>query len=281
MRRSPNRPAAFRAALRREPVRRLTVGEWSGRFVATTAAVEWSAASSVAVTAEDWQREWPGVVGRLRAGSLDTLKRDASGDVTAGVVVLGGRPVDVVLKRPLEKYWYRRATSVVRAPRARRAWDKARLVRVRGIAVEPPLAVFERRRRGVVVEAVAVFERVPGVTLESADLGATTPYARRIFFNRCGRLLRRLEMTGLAHTDAKSSNWIVFDSPARGPVPVLIDVYGVRWLNPWLGLFGLHRLLRAMKRHAQYTPADSLAICQGFAPHAEFAVEKKGPARAD
>ncbi|MGC4031553.1 MAG: hypothetical protein QM754_07440 [Tepidisphaeraceae bacterium] len=122
---------------------------------------------------------------------------------------------------------------------------------------------------------------MPGETLEKVELNAMPAAERTDFFRRCGYVLRRLEKTGLAHTDAKSSNWIVFNSPTTGPRPVLIDVYGVRWLNPWLGLFGLHRLLRAMKKHAQYTPADSLAICQGFAPNADFKVDQEGHADAD
>jgi hypothetical protein len=47
---------------------------------------------------------------------------------------------------------------------------------------------------------------------------------------------------------------------------VLVDAYGIRRLNAFLQLFGIQRLLRAMKTHPQYTPADSLAICLGFSP---------------
>ena len=50
----------------------------------------------------------------------------------------------------------------------------------------------------------------------------------------------------------------------RGPTPVLVDVDGVRFYR-W-SLFGLHRLLRSMREHRQYTPADSLALCRGYAP---------------
>jgi hypothetical protein len=41
-------------------------------------------------------------------------------------------------------------------------------------------------------------------------------------------------------------------------------------------MWGLHRLLRAMKQHPQYTPADSLAICEGFAP-AAGRIEQEAP----
>jgi hypothetical protein len=72
--------------------------------------------------------------------------------------------------------------------------------------------------------------------------------------------------------DAKSTNWIVFnDGASAGPLPVLVDVDGVRHYR-W-ATAGILRLLRAMKQHGQYTPADSLALCQGYAPGAGHAVE--------
>jgi hypothetical protein len=65
--------------------------------------------------------------------------------------------------------------------------------------------------------------------------------------------------------DAKSTNWIVFgDGTPAGPAPVLVDVDGVRHYR-W-ATAGILRLLRAMKQHPQYTPEDSLALCQGYAP---------------
>jgi hypothetical protein len=52
---------------------------------------------------------------------------------------------------------------------------------------------------------------------------------------------------------------------------VLIDVDGVR-RRRWIAL-GIQRLLRSMKEHPHYTPADSLALCRGYAPHAKFVRE--------
>ena len=57
-------------------------------------------------------------------------------------------------------------------------------------------------------------------------------------------------------------------------MPVIIDAYGVRRLNRWLALMGLHRLLRAMRNHPQYTPLDSKHLCQGFAPEAPPTIEQ-------
>ena len=266
----------FRRDLAGEEVEPLMVREWRGRFLAAGHAAEWSPASRVRITADDWQREWPKLVAAMRRDEMHVMKRDGSGDVLSGKVTLGGAVVDVVLKRPRNKFWYRYVLDAFRPSRAWRMWAKARWLLVRGVPVERPLVMLERRVSEYTVEAIAVFERVPGTTMEHVDLDTMPPAKRETLLRRCGRLLRRLDDTGLAHTDGKSSNWVVFDSPTRGPMPVAIDVYGVRQLNPWSSLLGLHRLLRAMKKHPQYTPTDSKAICQGFAPFSPLMPEAGG-----
>ena len=61
-----------------------------------------------------------------------------------------------------------------------------------------------------------------------------------------------------------------------GPVPVLIDVDGIRRRN-WVAL-GVQRLLRSMHENPHYDPADSLALCRGYAPGAKLVVDGPGPA---
>ena len=266
----------LRQGLAAQAIEPIKVREWQGRFLAGGHAAEWSPASGVRVTAADWQREWPTLVKAMRDDTLNVMKRDDSGDVLSGRITLGGVAVEVVLKRPKNKFWYRYVLDAFRPSRAWRMWAKARWLLVRGIPVERPLIVLERRVGEYTVEAIAVFERIAGTTMEHVDLDSMSPAARETLLRRCGRLLRRLDDTGLAHSDGKSSNWVVFDSPTRGPLPVAIDVYGIRKLNPWSSLLGLHRLLRAMKKHPQYTPADSKAICQGFTPFAPLTPEAGG-----
>ncbi|MDB5328433.1 MAG: hypothetical protein JWM57_4002 [Phycisphaerales bacterium] len=249
-------------------VEHVVVGEWKGWFLAAGKPVEWSVASQVRVTAQDWQREWPILFKKLRNNELDVLKRDISGDVQAGQVTLGGVTVDVILKRPRNKYWYRYLYDLFRPSRARRTWTKTLRLFSRGLPIERPLMVIQKRSGEFTAEAIAIFERVPGQTLEELDLSSLSENDRENLFRRCGRSLRKIEAGGLAHIDAKSSNWIIFPSKTAGPVPIIIDAYGVRRLNHWLAVMGLHRLLRAMKKHPQYTPADSLHLCQGFAPRA-------------
>ena len=115
---------------------------------------------------------------------------------------------------------------------------------------------------------MTIFERVPGESLDQVDLASISANNRDMLFRRAGRYLRIIEKTGYVHYDSKSTNWIVYQDAAHGAIPVMIDVDGIRPLNYWLQLWGIRRILRAMKQHPQYTPADSVALCEGFAPRA-------------
>ena len=91
---------------------------------------------------------------------------------------------------------------------------------------------------------------------------------REVLFRRTGKILRKVEQFGFSHFDAKASNWIVRSDAVTGPQPILVDVDGIR-RRQWVAL-GIQRLLRSMREHGQYTPADSLALCQGYAPNSRM-----------
>jgi hypothetical protein len=95
-----------------------------------------------------------------------------------------------------------------------------------------------------------------------------------MLFRRTGRVLRLIESFGFSHFDAKASNWIVMPDERRGESPVLIDIDGIRQRR-WVAL-GIQRLLKSLRSHPQYTPADSLAQCQGYAPFTRMEVEREG-----
>jgi hypothetical protein len=120
---------------------------------------------------------------------------------------------------------------------------------------------------------VIVFERLPGSTLSEVDLDNMRVSEREMLFRRTGKTLRRIDQLGLSHFDAKASNWIVQPDPKLGPRPILVDVDGIRFRR-WPAL-GISRLLRAMRDHRQYTPADSLGLCQGYTPFAPTPVREK------
>ena len=233
----------------------------------------WSAASQMEFTDADWRGAWATLRGQIEADALEVLKRTASGDVLAGDLVLGTRRLPVIVKRPRRKYWYRWVNEIGRGSRARRAWFTSWEMVARNVPVAWPLLLMERRTLGYVTDALVVFERVPGQTLFHADLDAMPPADRDAIFRRTGRALRTIERHGFAHLDAKSTNFIVTADEKLGPTPVMVDMDGIRRRGHAVGA-GIERLLRAMRRHAQYTPADSLALCQGYAPYAPMQQER-------
>jgi tRNA A-37 threonylcarbamoyl transferase component Bud32 len=255
-------------------------GEWRGvAFKQHKYPRRWSAVSRMTFTDADWQAAWAELLGRIERDELDVLKRTRSGDVLAGDLVVGDTNLSVIVKRPRRKFWYRYATDVVRGGRARRAWFKSYQLIARNLPVAWPVLMMERVRFGYVTDALIVFECVDGPTLARADLDAIDPAARDMLFRRAGRTLRRMERLGLYHFDAKSQNWIVRPDDRLGPFPVMVDVDGVRRIRkPGVGI---ERLLRAMRNHPQYTPADSLALCRGFAPFACLTQEASAEETSD
>ena len=248
---------------------RLESEGWSGVFFSQFKYPHrWSAASRLEITEKDWLREWPDLLKQIEGDGLEVMKRSRSGDVLAADIVLAGKPVSVVIKRPKRRYWYRYLNEIGRGARARRAWNKAWNLIVRNIPTAWPLLLMEKRRMGYVTDTVILFERVPGKDMAAVDLDELDPGQRDMLFRRTGRVLRKIEKHGFSHFDAKANNWMVYDDEKTGPQPILVDVDGIR-RRQWVAL-GIQRLLRSMKEHPQYTPVDSLALCQGYAPHAKF-----------
>ncbi len=238
---------------------------WSGSFFQHWKyPYRWSAASQLNVSDADWAREWPMLLEKMESGAFEVLKTGRSGDVLAAQVTLGGRAIDVIVKRPRRKRWYRYINEIGRGSRAWRAWKKSWSLVTRNIPTAWPLAIVEKKTLGYVMDQVIICERVPGQSLAVTDLDALPGSERDQMFRRCGRMLRRIETTGMSHFDSKSSNWIISPDEKRGPTPILVDVDGIRFYR-W-DAFSIRRLLRSMLEHPQYTPADSLALCQGYAP---------------
>jgi tRNA A-37 threonylcarbamoyl transferase component Bud32 len=254
---------------------KLAAGHWNGMFVKRSAWRPWSPASEMEFTRDQWQAAWPDLLSRIETDQLQIIKRSRSGDVLAGDLVIGGRTLSIFIKRPKRRYWYRYLNEIGRGSRPRRAWMKAWRSIHRALPTAQPLLLMERRRLGYVVDAVIVFEKIEGQVLSQADLDVLSPAARDRLFRRIGHILRRIESFGWSHFDAKASNWIVHtvdDAHApRGPFPVMVDIEGIR-RRRWRAL-GITRLLKSLRDHPQYTPEDSLALCQGYAPFGKLAQE--------
>jgi tRNA A-37 threonylcarbamoyl transferase component Bud32 len=242
-------------------------GDWQGHFFKYAKFPQrWSAVSRMEITEKDWQEAWPVLLQQLESDQFEVLKRTASGDVLAGEIILGGRPVPVVIKRPHRRYWYRYLNEIGRGSRSRRAWIKAWRLVVRNIPTAWPMLMMEERHYGYATDSLVVFERIPGQPLSSPIWAARGPQEYRRLLERVGQLLRRLERTGLFLYDAKSSNWMIREDPALGLMPMLIDVDGIRRIKVSIG--GFNRLLRSLREHPTipFTREDALALGHGYAP---------------
>ncbi len=248
---------------------KLRAGDWSGHFYRHNKFPRrWAPMSRSNVELADWQSEWPRLLERIHADQFEILKRSAGGDVLAGDIVLGGRPVTVVIKRNRRRKWYRYFNEIGRGSRAARAWKKAWSLVVRDVPTAWPLLMMDRRVFGYAVDNIIVFERVRGTQLSDLDLDALAPQARQNLFRRLGRTLRLLESQGLRQYDSKFTNWIIVDDPKLGPTPIIVDVDGIRKLTP--PLWPIDRLLRSMRQHPQYRSEDSRELCLGYAPFARL-----------
>ena len=115
--------------------------------------------------------------------------------------------------------------------------------------------------------------------MHSLDLGRWGESDRRTLFHRLGRTLRLLERQGLAQYDSKMTNWMIVEDEKLGPVPVVIDVDGIRRLVP--PQWPIDRLLRSLREHRQYTPEDSKWVCIGYAPYARLVREEREEATTE
>jgi tRNA A-37 threonylcarbamoyl transferase component Bud32 len=252
----------------------LKFGAWRGHFFKHYKYPRrWAPASALHVCEENWRKAWPELWRQVEADELTVIKRGASGDVLAGEIMLGGRRVEIIAKRPFKRHWYRYVNEIGRGSRAWRAWHKAWALTARDIPTAWPLLVMQKRTLGYITDSVIVFERVAGATLASVNLDAMTANDRDMLMRRTGGILRKIDQLGLGHFDAKASNWIVREDEKIGPEPVLVDVDGIRFRR-WAAL-GITRLLRAMRDHPQYTVEDSLALCQGYTPFSKTEIQQE------
>jgi hypothetical protein len=259
---------------------RLADDSWRGVFFKRTKFPRrWSRVSREAFTHADWDSAWPQLLQQIESDQFEILKRDRGGDVLAGEIVLGGRPFPVIIKRPRMKYWYRYLTALGRPSRSLRTWIKAWKMIARNVPVDWPVFVAEKLVFGYAIDSLIIFERLPGKTLADFDLDAHSADVRDTLFRRVGRILRRIDSMGFGHFDAKATNWIVIEDNKLGPTPVMIDADGVRHY-PTAGK-GMERLLRAMRQHPQYTPADSLSLCLGYTPFGRLRREPIQDEQAD
>ncbi len=96
----------------------ISLGQWSGSFFKQEKLPRyWSNFSSMQFEENDWQAAIPILLGRIEADEFTVIKRSPSGDVLSGEIAVGGRSLEVIIKRPRRRYWYRYLNEIGRGAR--------------------------------------------------------------------------------------------------------------------------------------------------------------------
>jgi tRNA A-37 threonylcarbamoyl transferase component Bud32 len=227
----------------------------------------WAQMSRATISDADSRALLEDTLGQIHSGQGEWLKHGGSGDVWKGTVIVAGRPLVVVAKIPRRKYWYRHLTDLLQGDRSARAWTRSWQMATRGIPVAWPLLRAATRvgpfvREGLVISAWVDGDNLAGISLGDLEFGS-----RQTLFFRLGRSIRQIEQAGFCHFDTKTSNWIIQHDPQLGPVPVIVDIDGIRPYR-WNGE-GMRRLRSSLAEHREFTPADLAALELGYNPWAK------------
>ncbi len=207
------------------------------------------------------------VLDQMAAGQGEWLKRGGSGDVWHGTPTIFGRPLEVVAKLPRRKYWYRHLTDFLQGDRSARAWTRSWQMAIRDLPVAWPLMRAVQQTGPYVRQAMLITAWVAGENLAGIRLHTLSTADRTTLFFRLGRTIRRIEQAGFCHFDTKTSNWIIQADPVLGPVPVMVDVDGIRPYR-WNGE-GMRRLRLSLAEHPEFGPADLANLELGYNPWAK------------
>jgi tRNA A-37 threonylcarbamoyl transferase component Bud32 len=158
----------------------------------------------------------------------------------------------LIIKRYRGASMWRTLKDVVRPSRARRAFERALILKQLGVATPTPIAVGERRCCRWLQEAFLISEEISDAKTVWEHRHASSESAtKHVLARALGRTLARLHNAGFAHSDPNFSNFLV-----RGPVGlsrelVAIDLDGVSrrgFISARAAAKDLYRLVRYMER---------------------------------
>jgi len=247
-------------------------GGWRGHVVlASKRRMAGSLAAEGCFTQADWAAALARPEDLLSAAGAKVVKDSPSTLLVRRRIELGGRQVDVFVKRTRRRQAWKAVLDCFRPARAVRAFALGHALLTRRIATPLPLAALECRRGPLLLDSILITEAVDAPRLGdfvSAWLGgagaaqASAPLSgaerRRLVqgvLDQLGRLLAALHDSRFAHRDMKASNLLVrWDGRAAAPELVLLDLDGLsrrRLLTARRRFQGLMRLnVSLLKCHA-------------------------------
>jgi len=215
---------------------------WRGYVVlASKRHMAGSVAANCEFTVEQWQRALGDPPGLLEGDGAVVYKEGNSSRVMRRKITVGGRELDVFVKRTIRKRRWKVLLDCLRPSRPIRAFSLGHSLLTRHIATALPLAALERRVGPVLLDSILITEAVDAQRMDTFletrlaetpnDDAPLTVNQRRLLGRevlwQLGRLLQRLHDNRFAHRDLKATNLLIRWSPGQSPEIVLVDLDGL------------------------------------------------------
>ena len=197
------------------------------------------------------------------------VKIDRTSLIVEAELPLGGRMVRVAYRQYRARSWWKSLLEGFRRTRARRSWDRARVLIDRHIPIARPVALCEPRCRWFSRRSYLATEWIDGglnLHLYGWRLADCSDRQRLRHAAKCaeslGRLVGRMHAAGIANRDLKGANVLIAERGDR-PATYLVDPDGVRVrrrLSASRRASDLARLAVALRAH----PWVTRGVCWRF-----------------
>ena len=188
----------------------------------------------------------------------DILKEGGHSRVIATTINLGGRTLDVVIKKIKHRKGFRGWLQMCRLSKAKREWLTATNLHQRRIPTAWPLCAIERRVGFLLKESILVSEKLlESHTVEevlSQSLLINGLYNRAHFFTHLGTLFGNLHHKRMVHRDSKASNIMVRHVAGDAIRFEFVDLDGMRPMvlkTSHYEHFALKRFLFSIMRYSK------------------------------
>lgn len=257
---------------------------WHGHVVlASKRKLGGSKVAEIIFTKEDWEAALaePGALFDESASGREVYKDSRSSTVIRRKMKIGQNEVDVFVKRPRRKQFWKILPDMFRPSRPARAFKLGHELLTRRIATALPLAAIERRTGLFLRESILITEAVDSPHMYDflktwlsipprGDTPLSEPQQRQLAQEvlwQLGRVLQQLHDNNFSHRDLKATNIRIRWLDGTRPEVVLVDLDGlrhVRMMTTQQRFKGLMRLNVSVLQCPSVNHAGRLRMLLGY-----------------
>jgi hypothetical protein len=219
-------------------------GEWRGHVVLRSKRKPiGSTAADIGFTRDQWIKALsdPLELQDETKGNIEIVKDSPSGRVVRRKLRIGDRQLDVYIKRPKLKTFWKVFLSAFRRSRSHQSFSLGHRLLTRRISTAIPLATLERRRGLFLKDNILITEAVDCSHLHDFMVkwfGSDSPNDPKLKDSRrrqlyrdvlweLGRIVQRLHDNNFFHRDLKATNLRIHWDAGERPEILLVDLDGV------------------------------------------------------